>query len=170
MEEQWKPIPGFDGLYSVSTQGLVRRDKKRMRFPAGGLIAQHYGRRYWSVILFDAAHVPHHVAVHRLVVMAHIGPIPKGYEVNHKDANRNNNTVQNLEIVTHKENLAHADKLGLRSLRGSANVTSRLTESQVIDIRSRPKYVQTARALATEFGVRPCTIERIRRRGSWTHV
>jgi alpha-ketoglutarate-dependent taurine dioxygenase len=50
----------------------------------------------------------HGHAVHRLVAEAWIGPIPEGYTVNHKDMNKFNNSVENLEIVTVSENLKHA--------------------------------------------------------------
>ena len=47
-------------------------------------------------------------SVHRLVVKAFISDIPDGMEVNHKDGNKQNNKVENLEIVTHKENMVHS--------------------------------------------------------------
>lgn len=46
--------------------------------------------------------------VHRLVATAFIGTIPKGKEVNHKNGNKQDNRVDNLEVVTHKENMNHA--------------------------------------------------------------
>ena len=50
--------------------------------------------------------------VHNLVCEAFYGEIPEGYEVNHKDKNRTNNNLDNLEIVTHKENMQHAYRYG----------------------------------------------------------
>ena len=47
-------------------------------------------------------------SVHRLVVNAFISEIPDSMEVNHKDGNKQNNAVENLEIVTHKENMVHS--------------------------------------------------------------
>jgi hypothetical protein len=45
--------------------------------------------------------------VHRLVAEHFIGNIGKGLEVNHKDLNKHNNHIDNLEIVTRRENLIH---------------------------------------------------------------
>jgi len=45
--------------------------------------------------------------VHRLVVESFIGPIADGLEVNHKDLNKHNNNVSNLEIVTRRQNIIH---------------------------------------------------------------
>ena len=46
--------------------------------------------------------------VHRVVWESFHGPIPDGYEINHKDCNKKNNRIDNLELVTHKENMDHA--------------------------------------------------------------
>lgn len=48
--------------------------------------------------------------VHRLVWETFKGKIPKGYEINHKDHNKANNDLSNLELVTHSENVKKAVK------------------------------------------------------------
>ena len=53
------------------------------------------------------------VRVHRLVALCYLGEPPLGAEVNHKDGNKENNDVSNLEYVTSKENSVHAVRLGL---------------------------------------------------------
>ena len=50
--------------------------------------------------------------LHRLVYLIHIGEIPDGYVVNHKDRNKLNNNVKNLEAITHTDNMKHVIKLG----------------------------------------------------------
>jgi hypothetical protein len=63
---------------------------------------------------------PQHFYVHRLVAEAFIGPIPEGFEVNHKDGCKTNANADNLEIVTARQNIQHAIRLGLMSsMRGS---------------------------------------------------
>lgn len=49
--------------------------------------------------------------VHRLVYETFVGDIPKGLEINHKDGNRSNNNVDNLEVLTHRENIEHSYKV-----------------------------------------------------------
>ena len=54
----------------------------------------------YSIIIFDHAYT-----IHRLVAEAHLGPRPKGYEINHIDEDKQNNVLSNLEYVTHTENM-----------------------------------------------------------------
>jgi len=51
--------------------------------------------------------------VHRLVYQTHIGQIPEGYQINHKNGNKTDNTLSNLELTTPKENQRHAINSGL---------------------------------------------------------
>ncbi|MFJ5762743.1 HNH endonuclease [Neobacillus sp. NPDC093182] len=63
----------------------------------------HEGDRYLST---------HGYYVHRLIVVAFLGPIPKGNQVNHKNGRKRCNYLTNLELVTHSENIQHAFKSG----------------------------------------------------------
>jgi len=57
--------------------------------------------------------------VHRLVYETFVGAIPNGYEINHKDGNKVNNELSNLELCTHKDNIIHSYKvLKRKTLRG----------------------------------------------------
>lgn len=83
--------------------------------------------------------------VHRLVVKAFISDIPKGFEVNHKDGNKKNNKVENLEIVTHKENMVHSryvlgnDTSGMKGRTGRLHHLSKPVSCYTLD----GKYVKT---------------------------
>ena len=69
---------------------------------------------YLEVELYNAA-VPCSRYIHRLVVEAFIGEIPKGLEVNHISGQKTDNSIENLEVVTHAMNTKHAWDMGLRS-------------------------------------------------------
>ncbi len=113
--------------------------------------------------------------VHRLVAETYLeNPLCKPF-VNHKDGNKTNNNLVNLEWVTSKENTLHAYKTGLqKALARDVNPASKLTEDQVNYIRLmyKPRDKQYgSRALAKSLGVCHTTISRIMsgaRKGSCT--
>lgn len=112
--EEWKPIVGFETNYEVSNQGRVRRiwrgSGKIVNRPLSPLKTK-FG--YFRVCLFkeDARKYCH---IHRLVMAAFIGALPEGMQVNHKDGDKENNSLENLEYVTAAENTHHACETGLR--------------------------------------------------------
>ena len=94
-----KPIPNYYG-YEVSSWGKVYRYGREIRQEANG-------KGYLRVDLYNE-NGRKHFKVHRLVAEAFI-PNPKGKpQVNHKDGNKRNNSITNLEWVTDRENKDHA--------------------------------------------------------------
>ena len=106
---EWKAIEGTNGEYLVSSTGAVRAAKTgRILKP----IIDHRG--YERVCLFKMDR-DRRWRVHRLVAQAYI-PNPKNLpQVNHKDGNKRNNAVWNLEWTSNEENMRHANKTGLRA-------------------------------------------------------
>lgn len=102
--EEWKDIPGYEGLYQVSSMGRVKRfykkSKERIRNPS--IDSNGYRRLgLWKKGKEKGFNV------HQLVARIFIGECPEGKEVNHKDRIRTNNTPDNLEYMTHIENCHH---------------------------------------------------------------
>jgi hypothetical protein len=110
---------------------------------------------------------------HDLVATEFIGPRPKNIQVNHKDGNKLNNHLSNLEYVTCLQNIRHAInvlKIDWGSQRrGSMNGRAKLTEDDVREIRKRHTWFDES-ALAREFGVAHCSINRITKRQTWKHI
>lgn len=105
--EMWKEIPGTEGQYQVSNTGKVRTVKTgRILTPA----IDHRG--YERVCLFKYERNRRY-KVHRLVAMAFIPNPYNKPQVNHKDGNKRNNSVDNLEWVTNDENMDHSRANGL---------------------------------------------------------
>ena len=69
------------------------------------------GKDGYHRVLLSLPGGPKTCYVHRLVWEAHNGPIPPGMTVNHKDLNKSNNRLDNLELMTQADNLAHARSL-----------------------------------------------------------
>lgn len=103
LDNDWKWIRGYKGLYAVCTDGEVwssRRWRLLKRVP---------NPRYLTVCL-SKNNIKNHCLVHMLVANAFIGKCPKGKQVNHKDLNKINCHVSNLEYVTSGDNTRHARK------------------------------------------------------------
>lgn len=114
----WKDIKGYEGYYQVSDKGQVRRFYKD-RYPK--LLKNRPSANYYTVSLSKNCEKKT-FAVHRLVAEAFLEkPVTnEPLEVNHKDGNKLNNNVSNLEWVTQRENLLHAMKLNGHHLFGKA--------------------------------------------------
>lgn len=120
--EKWRDVVGYEGLYQVSTLGRVKRlehwknqrtDRKykyyKYRELPEKILAQSKRGKYRTVQLSKDRKAKT-LTVHRLVAQAFI-PNPNNYpEVNHKDCNGHNNTVDNLEWCDRKYNINYADR------------------------------------------------------------
>lgn len=100
----WKDIKGYEGLYQVSDKGQVRRFYKD-RYPK--MLKNRPSANYYTVSLSNKC-VKKTFAVHRLVAETFLDKPEGATEVNHKDGNKLNNRVENLEWVTQRENIRHA--------------------------------------------------------------
>lgn len=97
MKEEWKWIAGYEGLYQISNHGRLKSFRKNK----DGYICSNTNKNGWylTVNLFDKDRNRKTERIHVLVARSFIGDIPKGHHVHHKDGNRQNNRVDNLEII-----------------------------------------------------------------------
>jgi len=98
--EEWKPIPNWDG-YSASTWGRIRNDK------TGRILKLFISNGYFSTCL-SKKNVHKSVKVHSIVAEVFLGAREPSMVINHIDSNSFNNRVDNLEYVTHQQNVHHA--------------------------------------------------------------
>lgn len=104
MKEVWKDIKGYEGLYQISNLGRVKSLRSN-QFLSGG----NNGNGYQFVFLCNKK-VNKRFYIHRLVALHFIPTKNNKLQVNHKDGNKSNNCVENLEWCTNKENLIHSVK------------------------------------------------------------
>jgi len=102
-------IPEYNGTYAISNKGNVRSLSK---YGKNGHLLKltKTAKGYLRVPLGEPSR---HFRVHRLVAKAFLKEFTEGCEINHKDGNKSNNDVDNLEIVTHSKNMFHAYNNGL---------------------------------------------------------
>lgn len=106
MAEKWKWIKGFEGLYKISNKGRIKSYHKQEE---GYIMSSKNSNWYESITLFKKGK-SFYKRIHRLVAKEFI-PNPKNKpQVNHKDMDKHNNCVENLEWVTASENSKHAAK------------------------------------------------------------
>lgn len=161
--EEWLPVVGYELLYLISRWGQV------FSLISNKMLKPVTTGRYLQVLLYKDG-VPCRKLVHHIVMEAFVGPCPEGMEVNHKDGDKTNNCLSNLEYVTCSENHKHAYSIGQKNQKGSLNNTSRANEEKVIDIRKRAENGETQQSIADDYGMAQATIGAIVRRETWAHV
>lgn len=108
-----KEIKGYEGKYSVSSWGRIISHKTNCP-----LREEETEKGYLRVNLVDSKGRKKHFKVHRLVANAFISNPEGKKQVNHKDGNRHNNSVTNLEWSTDKENKNHQKMMNNGSILG----------------------------------------------------
>lgn len=128
-EEVWKDVVGFEDYFRVSTFGNVYSKrtgiilKQVLRVNGYKTISTRIGGRSGKALCFK---------VHRLVAEAFISNPQNKPEVNHKDGNKANNSVQNLEWNTKSENILHSYDTGLsKPIKGIENIRSTISEDDL---------------------------------------
>lgn len=118
MQEVWKDIPNYEGLYQVSNLGKIKSLERKVKKYNGErivrerILKQSYEKKYMHVQLSKNGKTITRL-VHRLVAETFIDNPNNLKEVNHIDANTRNNNVNNLEWCTRYENMQHAKQMGL---------------------------------------------------------
>ena len=174
--EQWKTIEGFKSRYGkpyhVSSEGRFKNDY-------GKILSFHpHKKGYLMVQIPKNGKTDARWQAHRLVAKAFI-PNPYNLpQVNHKDGDKKNNCVSNLEWCTNLENMQHSWEIGLRvvgTFTGEKNRNSLLTNQQALEIRNAPlrkgPYAEfTRKALAEKYNVTEHVIKDIRNGRSYKGI
>lgn len=113
MEEMFKPIPGYENYYEISNFGRIRNFVGGKGRTAGRIIKSFpTGHGYYEATLYINGQRGR-IRTHAMVMLLFMGIRPEGLQINHKDGNKSNNCLDNLEYVTPKQNVQHAINIGL---------------------------------------------------------
>lgn len=180
--EIWRDIAGFEGYYQVSNKGNVKGLDRYVKHNYGGyalrkskLLKKNIQELGYLKVRLRNNPKDSCQFIHRLVAEAFIHNPEKKPQVNHKNAVKTDNRVENLEWCTSKENIKHSHIMGLQtteSVHGENSHFAKLTEQEVISIRDEYNYSKsiTHKVLGLKYGVSGPTISNIVLRKTWKHV
>jgi len=163
----WKPISGCSGYYEVNNYGEVRsvgRLNKLGNYIHGKVLScspNSQGYKHFRAFVDGKKKV---LKAHRCVALEFI-PNPENKPfVNHKDGNKSNNQISNLEWATASENQKHAYKTGLKSQpKGCKHANSKLTKFDVNEIKRLLKEGVSQQAISEKFDIHQSGVSKIKR-------
>ena len=180
-QEEWREIPGWEGLYSVSTYGRVKSHQR---------LIQEKRKDGWKPkeyiidekILKPSKQKSGHLRVslsrdrqikfrliHQLVLETFIGYKPRGKECCHKDGNPSNNHLSNLYYGTRSQNIADAKRHGTFPM-GNQRPGARLTNQEAFEIYTYCKQGFKDEDIAKQYGVTKGCVVQIRLGNNWKEV
>lgn len=176
--EVWRSVPGFEAAYLINQWGVVKstsryvkcgKNGSALRFKVGQVIKPYLGTDGYFYVFLSCNNKTKHFAIHRLLAILFILNPENKREVNHKNTIRTDNSLDNLEWATPKENIQHSIKIGTNTqcLPGENNPAARLTNREVLEIRAESgSHI----SIAKKYNVSRRTVGFIKRRERWAHL
>lgn len=166
--EVWRDVLGYEGYYQVSNLGRVKGIDRFIesvrynnKFIEGNLLKSFLNRSGYLYCFLSRCNKVKSILTHRLVAICFLENTDNKKEVNHKDLNKINNNVTNLEWCTASENQFHAIKNGAVIRKKSYNHNnSKFTKKDIEDIRLLEKHLNYTE-ISKIFNVHKSTISRV---------
>jgi hypothetical protein len=171
MEEIWKPIINYEGLYEISNYGRIKRFNKDKRYKLFKILKYKKNRSrygYLQTSLYKGG-ICKYFYISRLVLETFIGPCPEGMEACHNDGDPSNNFVGNLRWDTHKNN--EKDKILHNTIvNGSKILWAKLSGTDIPKIRKMHKDGISTKEIANIYNVSLGAIKGIIYNRNWKHI
>lgn len=175
MDEIWQSIPGFS-KYEASNKGRIRNIRtERIRKPFSD-------RSGYFALRLSGDSGPRTLKIHRIIAITLISNPDEKPQVHHKDEDKTNNNVDNLEWVTLAQNIKYYQERprpkkrrgkhgpGADRQLGEKNGQSKLTEKQVLWIRKLSVAGFSQCHLSEIFNISRCQVRNILSRHNWSHI
>lgn len=160
--EEWKEMEGLPGYY-ISSFGNVKGKRFKNRNYKTNI--NHKGYPIVRIPIRNFCKT-----LHRLVAQHFLRDFDPSLQINHKDGNKLNNHVDNLESMTCKENIRHAIKTGLRPAKINLKSNSIFSEVQVRAIKSAIQAGHGNQPISKYFKCDHSTISKIRRGKNYPNI
>lgn len=112
-EEIWKDVEGYEGYYKVSNLGRVKSLPRNGTINTERIMKPKLSKTGYLTVHLRKSGYSKHKKIHRLIAIAFIEKVEGKEIINHKDGDKLNNSISNLEWCTYKENSQHAHDTGL---------------------------------------------------------
>lgn len=172
MDRTWIEAANFE-KYEVSNDGLMRNKRPRSDRPE--LLKGSPDKDGYIRYALRADGKTWNRISHRIVWESFVGPIPPGMQINHKNGVKNDNRLENLEVMTPSQNVLHSFRvLGKKPCinpnPGTKNGRAKLNDTSVREIRTLIQTGLSDKTIAARFGVSPASIWFIKTKQTWTSV
>ena len=173
IQEEWKDVIGYIGLYRISNIGNVKKLNKDKRSKPFRILKPIINKNGYLRVYLYKNKKGKPFFIHRLMLETFVGPCPMGMECRHLDGDRKNNKLNNLEWSTHITNMEDQIKHGtlFNKARGTDHYFSKLNEKQVGIIKYLLKTkILFQKEIGKIFGVSRMTISDIKNNKTWKHI
>lgn len=166
-DEIWLPVSGFESRFKISSHGRLLSINGK--FGGERVLTTHIDKMGYMATSLRSKPLHRRCRVHTIVAEEFITKPNGATCVNHKDGNKLNNHIDNLEWVTIAENTQHAFRTGLADFNGAKSVHAKLTDKDVMLMRNLYKN-NSRKVLGKIFGVSARHVEDIVKGVCWTHL
>lgn len=176
--EIFKKVFGYEDIYEISTTGIIKsidhlvaHSNGRNRIQKGRILKTSKSKKGYLQVSLSFNKKRFHTGVHRLVAIAFIPNPENKPEVNHKDGDKTNNNVWNLEWSTGSENQIHAIENNLvKHNKGEKHHNSKFSNEQVKILRDLHKKGLSNKHLALSNGISQMAMSNILRGITYVNI
>lgn len=176
INEEWVDIPGYEGHYQISNFGNARSLNRYISTPRGvrlikGVPLKLTVRNGYYAICVHRGESQKTMSIHRVVALLFVPNPENKPQVNHKDANKLNNHISNLEWATPQENTQHASAHNLlNTARGTQKRNHLLNEELVREIKTLLAQGLKSGKVAKKVNVLPRMVYAVKTLRTWAWV
>lgn len=176
VNEIWKKVEGYENIYEVSNHGNIQSIDhfvvgKKSRTQKGRVLSVSISTKGYHQVSLSLLGRRFHTGVHRLVAKAFLANPDNKEQVNHKDGNKSNNHVSNLEWATNQENIIHAYKNNLVKLNyGEKHHQCRFTNNQIKELKRKLANGVSGSSISKEYKISQAAVSQIKKGKTYKNI